>query len=176
MALTDEQLIDAGLRAGLIEPNKIDAIRHAARRQRKAVLAMVLATYRFPVTALYRAVAEIHSLRYLQKGAWTINSETVKKLPISLLTRKLLLPIEYQGKTGLLITDPTDQVTIDNARRLLRVPVSLYMTDPVTLRFEQQSALPASPMTTGVVEETDVVSLLDSFCEKPTYIVLRTFI
>lgn len=161
MALTDEQLIDAGSRSGLIEPSKLDSLRQSARKQRTSPLAMVLAHYRFPVIALYRAVAEQRGVQFLQRGQWQTDAELVKKLPVSILRRKLILPVRQQGAATLLLTDPQDQLTIDNMRRMLAMPLSIAMTDPATMRYEQENVLPAAPTASTVIEETDVISLLD---------------
>jgi type IV pilus assembly protein PilB len=162
MALTDEQLIDAGVKTGLIEFNQLDHLRQTARRQRVSLLAMVLAHYRFPLTALYRAIAELQNVTYVDVDGLTVDKEAVKKIPSTVIRRKLLLPVRMgEDKLQLLLSDPFDRATFDSTRRMLGVPVGMIMTDPSTLRAAIEQVLPKGPSTQSVVEETDVISLLD---------------
>jgi type IV pilus assembly protein PilB len=162
MALTDEQLIEAGVKTGLIEFNQLDGLRQTARRQRVALLAMVLAHYRFPITALYRAIAELQNINYHDAGEWTVDEDAIKKIPATVIRRKLLMPVMVgEDKLQLLVSDPFDRATIDSTRRMLGVPVGIIMTAPNTLRAAIEQVLPKGPSTQSVVEETDVISLLD---------------
>jgi type IV pilus assembly protein PilB len=162
MALTDEQLIEAGVKTGLIEFNQLDGLRQTARRQRVALLAMVLAHYRFPITALYRAIAELQNINYHDAGEWTVDEDAIKKIPATVIRRKLLMPVMVgEDKLQLLVSDPFDRATIDSTRRMLGVTVGIIMTAPNTLRAAIEQVLPKGPSTQSVVEETDVISLLD---------------
>ena len=58
MALTSDQLIESGLRHGLVDAETLGRLRLEARRQRADLMETVAAHFRFPVSALYRALAE----------------------------------------------------------------------------------------------------------------------
>ena len=129
MALTDEKLLEAGIYTGLLETSITDKLKVDARRQRCSVIDLVLAHYRLPISILHRAVAEKNQLSYLDAGSFTIDNSLVKKLPASLIKRKLILPVQQGDKSFLVVSDPTDRASIDSIQRLLGSVLPLVMTD-----------------------------------------------
>ncbi|WP_349432622.1 GspE/PulE family protein [Methylomarinum sp. Ch1-1] len=165
MALTEEQLLSAGARSGLIEPAMVERLRLEARRQRLPLLAMVQAHYRFPLSALYRAVAEQAGHAYVDLTSLSEDLEALKKLPASLLRRKQLLPANDGDKAMLVLSDPFDRAAIDMVQRLLGRPLPLAMADPSQLRLRIERALAgkaAAPETDSAEDDTDLVALLDT--------------
>ncbi|WP_031433369.1 GspE/PulE family protein [Methylomarinum vadi] len=165
MALTEEQLLSAGARSGLVEPAAVERLRLEARRQRLPLLAMVQAHYRFPLSALYRAVAEQGGHAYVDLTSLSVDLEVLKKLPANLLRRKQLLPGRADDKTMLVLSDPFDRDAIDTAQRLLGRPLPLAMADPSQLRLRIERALAgkaAAPETDSAEDDTDLVALLDT--------------
>lgn len=167
MAIGDEQLIDAGLRTGLIEASQIDTLRQKARKQRSSALAMVLAHYRVPVSALYRAVAQQQGVDFVELSVCRVDTETVKKLPASLLRRKLLLPVTRGEQRFLVVANPMERASIEQVQRLMGQSLPLAMADVESLRREVERSIPASTLSQAAVnpssqEQPDVVALLDA--------------
>ena len=105
MALTDEKLLEAGLHSGLLETVIIDKLKINARRQHCSVLELVLAHYRLPISTLHRAVAETHTLPYLESTDFFTEEELLKKLPSSLVKRKLIIPVNQNGTLFLIVSE-----------------------------------------------------------------------
>lgn len=166
MALTDEQLIEAGLRTGLLDARDVEQIRAQTRRQRLPLLPAVLAHYRIPGAALYRALAESRTMPYVEAVGQQADMAMVKKLPASLLRRKLMLPLQSGKDTVLAVTDPNDRASIDTALRLLKQPMTVAVTDPRALRLLIDKATAGSSAASAeqkeaAVEDTDIIALLD---------------
>ncbi len=163
MALTDDQLIDSGIRTGLIDAKVIEKLRVTARRQRTSVLTMVLAHYRFPTSALYRAVAQQQHVEFIDISYCDVEREYLKKIPNSIVRRKLILPVISEDKIKLVVSDPSDRTTIDLAQRMMGKVLPLAMADNQQLRRRISHLLPSTEVGTTTVTEddTDVVSLLD---------------
>ncbi len=165
MALSETQLIEAGTHSGLIEPTVLERLRIDARRQRSALLPLILAQYRFPTSALYRAVAENNGLDYIDLSSRIPHAELLKKVPASLLRRKQILPIVDGDHALLVVSNPNDRATIDSALRLLGTKLPLVMAEPQVLRLMIEHALPVSVATDAKAsndDEIDLVALLDS--------------
>ncbi|MCX4187784.1 GspE/PulE family protein [Methylophaga sp. OBS4] len=167
MALTDEQLIDAGTRTGLIEPAVVEKLRSEARRQRAPLLGKVLAHYRFPVSALYRAVAELRGINFVDLSGSLPHKDLLKKIPASLIRRKLLLPVAIDVNAAILVvSDPGDRASIDSVQRLLGKPLPLAMTDIQALRLYIDRTLAGSGTAVSesisADDETDMIALLDT--------------
>ena len=166
MSLSDEQLIDAGVRGGLIEPAVLERLRLDARRQRMPVLGLVQAHYRFPVSALYRAVAQQFGHQYVDLNALSVDSALLKKIPPSLVQRKQILPVLDGEQSWLVVADPADRAAIDSIQRLLGRVLPLAMTDlqvlqaRITLIMAGKGASSTGPAS--VENETDLVALLDT--------------
>jgi type IV pilus assembly protein PilB len=167
MALTDEQLLDAGVRGGLIELPVLENLRMEARRQRLPLLGMVQARYRFPVSTLYRAVAEQRGFAYVDLNALAVDTALLKKIPASLVRRKHLLPVVDGERTLLVVADPGDRATIDSVQRLLGRALMPAMADLQLLQLKVAQALagkggPAEGEAVPAGSEADPVALLDT--------------
>jgi type II secretory ATPase GspE/PulE/Tfp pilus assembly ATPase PilB-like protein len=167
MALTDEQLLDAGVRGGLIELPVLENLRMEARRQRLPLLGMVQARYRFPVSTLYRAVAEQRGFAYVDLNALAVDTALLKKIPVSLVRRKHLLPVVDGERTLLVVADPGDRATIDSVQRLLGRSLMPAMADLRLLQLKVAQALagkggPAEGEAVPAGSEADPVALLDT--------------
>jgi type II secretory ATPase GspE/PulE/Tfp pilus assembly ATPase PilB-like protein len=167
MALTDEQLIDAGMRSGLIEPAGLEPLQLEARRLRLPLLSLVQARYRFPLSALYRAVAEQRGLAYVDLNTLTADAALLKKIPANLVRRKGMLPVSDGDRALLVVADPGDRATIDSIQRLLGRALPLAMADPQSLQLKITQALagkggPADSEAVSAENETDLVALLDT--------------
>jgi len=167
MAISEEHLIDAGLRKGLIEHDVLNTLRTEARKQRVDVLDAVAAHYRFPRSALYRAAAEVRGIEFVDPALATPPADMVRKIPQSLMRRKRLLPLpEGEDAIVLAVADPDDRATIESVQRMLGKRMRIAMADPSALDVCIGRAL--NGMRNGLngaqeaaPEETDLVALLD---------------
>lgn len=169
MALTDEKLLEAALYTGLIEKVMVDKFKADARRQRCSVIDIVLAHYRFPISILHRAVAEKNKLSYLDATSFSIDESLIKKLPVSLVKRKFIVPVKQNEKAFLMVADPTDRASIDSIQRLLGQALPLAMTDLnyLTLLIKQQfNRSASSEENASEMDDIDLVSLLDEIIKE----------
>lgn len=170
MALNPEQLIEAALRQKLIDAEVLNQLRTESRRKRIDVLDALAAQYRFPLSAFYRAAAEMRGLKFVGYAQIKPNLELLKKLPQALVKRKGLLPLEHDEQAVLLATaDPDDRVSLETVRRVLGVQLRVVVAEPNVLNAAINRAyagLTTSPAMTNVsanaANEVDLVSLLDS--------------
>lgn len=169
MALTDEKLLEAGLHSGLLESATIDKLKADARRKRCSVIELVLAHYRLPISILHRAVAEKNNLSYLESASFSIDESLVKKLPVSLVKRKLIVPVKQNEKTFLVVADPTERASIDAIQRLLDQVLPLAMTDIKYLNLLVKRQFNRNANHTedsSKSAEIDLVSLLDEIIKE----------
>lgn len=163
MAVTHEQLIESALRRGMLDAETLAQLRMDARRNRTDLLETVVAHYRFPVSALYRALAEERGYSFVDPLAFTPPRELVKKVPHALLHRKLVLPLadDAQGIT-VAVSDPDDRTTQDALQRLLARPVHFVLSDPASLKAGISRAMADERDTPGAAaREIDLVELLN---------------
>lgn len=166
MALSDEQLIEAGIATALLDADTVATLRIEARRQRVSLLPKLLAHYRIPLSALHRAVAEFKDISFIDLHNAAIDKALLKKLPASLVRRKHFLPVTVNGQLLLVISDPDDHGGISSAMRLLGLDLPLAMTDPQRLelvieREMANSLVVTAANTANAVVETDLIALLD---------------
>jgi type II secretory ATPase GspE/PulE/Tfp pilus assembly ATPase PilB-like protein len=167
MALGAEQLIEAGLKQRLIEPDVLNLLRTEARRKRIELLDAVTAHYRLPVAAFYRAAAEMRGLKYVDHSQVNADVEVLKKIPQALVKRKGLLPLLHDEQGILLATsDPDDRVSIEAVRRIVGSQLRVVLAEPgilnaaISRSLVGQTAAPASANTAA--NEVDLIGLLDS--------------
>lgn len=167
MSIAIEQLIDAAVRQRLIDAEILAHLRTEARRKRVDLLDAVTAHYRLPVSAFYRAVAELRGLPFVDPTGTTPPPDLLKKIPQALLRRKAILPLSENIEGILLaVADPDDRATIDSIQRLLGRNVRLAVADPNTLNAMISRSLAATSQgqaATAVSQaaEVDLVALLN---------------
>lgn len=164
MAVRDEQLIRAGVETGLIEESTVEQLRLIARRERVPLLSKLLAQYRLPLSAMYRALAEDNGVQFVELTEAKLNPVLTKKLPSSLINRKQLLVMTANAEDMLVISDPTDRVSIDSALRLIGMSLPVVMTDPERLRLAVKKVLANTAVAQASETsstETDLVAVLD---------------
>lgn len=166
MPLTPDQLIDAALRQRLVEPDVLNNLRIEARRNRADLMETVAAYYRIPFSAFYQAAAELRGLPFVQPMHMTPPQDMLKRIPQSLVRRKLLLPVA-DGEEGVTVAtaDPDDRGTLDSLQRLLGKAIRVAMADPGELNQAINRVLPAG-MAAAPVADTDMVSLLDNILKE----------
>lgn len=166
MAVTDDQLITAGIDTGLLLQADIDQLRIKARRERMPLLSKILAHYRIPLSAMYRALAEKHGLAFLDLLHAEANPVLTKKMPASLINRKQQLVVIHENTDYLVISDPHDRASIDAAQRLVGQNLPVVMADPEQLRLMVKkqlanSAVAQAQSAAQTATETDLIELLD---------------
>lgn len=162
MALTDQQLIDSGVRTGLIDNTKLEQLRIEARKQRLPLLNLVIAEHRFPKSALFRAVAEDRGIEFINLTHATIADDILKKIPVTLVRRKQLLPVVSNGSEKLVVADPQDRASIDSIFRLIGHSLPLLMTDQQSMQYKIEQVIPDNHKTQATDGETDLIALLDT--------------
>lgn len=164
MAVRDEQLIRAGVQTGLIEESTVEQLRLIARRERVPLVSKLLAHYRLPVSAMHRALAEEQGIQFVDLNDAKLNSVLTKKLPSSLINRKQMLVMTVAGEDMLVISDPTDRVSIDSALRLVGDALPVTMSDPERIRLVVKKVLANTAVAQAnesSASETDLVAVLD---------------
>lgn len=164
MAVRDEQLITASIETGLIEQSVVDQLRLSARRERVPLLSKILAHFRLPLSALHRALADEHGFRFITMSSSQLNTALTKKLPSSLINRKQMIVVTEGDESLLVVSDPSDRVSIDAALRLVGDTIPVVMTDPEHLRLTVKKVLANTAVaqaSTTSSSDTDLIALLD---------------
>ena len=165
MAVSESVLISAGLRSGLLRSEQVTALKLKARQERARLIDVVTRTCRFPEIALYQALADQRGLPFLTSKDLTPDLENLKRFPSGLVQRRLFLPVrDGEGAARVALSDPDDQVALDNARRVMGRDVSAALTDPKALEVAVARAM--RDLRTGVAEEEeagepDSIAILD---------------
>lgn len=163
MAITAEQLLDAAVARHLVEPEALVRLRAEARRQRADLLDLVTAHHRVPASALYQALAEARGWAFSDPVTATPPEHLVKKLPQSLMQRKLVLPLqELEDAVLVAVADADDRVTIESVQRMLGRQIRIALAEPGALLVSINRALSQSgAVRREAVAEVDVIGLLD---------------
>lgn len=168
MTVTPEQLLDAAVTSGLIGSEAANRLRSDARRQGADLLDLVTTHGRFPVAALYRALAAAKNLPFVDLDGSTCPHELVRRVPESLMLRQLMLPLS-QERDGVIVAtaNPDDRQTLSTLQRIMGQPIKLALADPESLEAAIRRALaeakpgtvPAAPATQAA--PPDAVAVLD---------------
>lgn len=130
MAITETTLINAGVQLGMIDNEQLPELRLKSRRERIRLIEAVTREMRFPVSALYQAVAELRSLPFLLSKDLNPNLQFVEKIPANLMLRRNFLPVTLKdGRHLLAMSDPDDHVSLDSVRRLLGIRIEPGLAD-----------------------------------------------
>ncbi len=170
MPARSSQLIDVAVERGLIDVETMNTLRTQARRERIDIVDAIASHGRFPVATLYRALAESRGLNFVDLAAVTPSPELLRRLPRGLVQRRQILPL-VEDQEGLIVVtaDPDDRPTLDAIQRIIGKPVTVAVSDPISLDAAIQRGFAdhsrggaTSPeSTTG-----DPVALLDSILKE----------
>ncbi len=165
MALSTEELIEAGVRQNLVKHDVLQQLRLEARKKRLDVMELLCAELRLPLNSFHRAAANVKGMRYFDFGQLqAVNEELYKKLPQTLVRRKGLLPVMWENQVYLVTNDPDDRASIDAARRIIGQPVLLGYAEELSIKMVTARL---SSLASGVLVEAnapvevDLVQLLD---------------
>ncbi len=148
--LRDTVLINACVQLGLLSPELVTEVQRSARRERKELLTALAFANRMPISAFYRAYAGLHRLPFISGKAIQPSPELLRKLPQSLIERRLMLPLasDENDRIRLVVADPEDHAGIQQVKRILGQTIDIYLAAPkelthiiqrVTLRSAPQS-------------------------------------
>ena len=129
MAVAEAVLIQAGVQSGLIDPLKLADLQSKAKRARKPAIDYITKAGRFPTMALYRALAIMKELPFVERKDLVIDIELVKKFPQNTLERKGFIPAYYQDKLVVVIANPDDRSPQELCKRILNLPSEIVISD-----------------------------------------------
>ena len=129
MAAAEAVLIQAGIQSGLIDQRQLADLQIKAKRARKPVLDFITQQQRFPVMALYRALAIIKELPFVERKHLVIDFDLVKKFPQNTLERKHFIPAYFQGKLVMVLANPDDRSPQELSKRILNLPSDVVVSD-----------------------------------------------
>lgn len=168
MPITDEQLVEVALRQGLIDAETVTAIRLKARRDRIGLIDAVTSHGRFPVATLYRALADLRGIPFIDLSATPPSPELHQRLPAAMLQFLRVLPVREEGEAIRVATaDPDDRATLEAVQRILGRAINVSLADPDALNEAAGRLLtvlshrPGSGVSLPAPAVTDPVVLLD---------------
>ncbi|PHR84000.1 MAG: secretion system protein E [Colwellia sp.] len=129
MAAAEAVLIQAGIQSGLIDQRQLADLQIQAKRARKPALDYITQAGRFPTMALYRALAIIKKLPFVERKDLDIDLSLVKKFPQNTLERKHFIPAYYQGNLVMVLTNPDDRSPQELSKRILNQVSDLVVSD-----------------------------------------------
>jgi type IV pilus assembly protein PilB len=176
MAASETTLLEAGLKVGLLTPDALGELRLRAKRERLRLVEMVTRTGRFPVAALYRALADVRGLPFLQPSELRADPAATALVPARVLLQRLMLPVlgadAGEDSVGLLaLADPDDMLSLERVERATGRKYKMALADPDTLRAAIlrtcETAYPEVGAGGGMDESVhDPVRLLDDIMKE----------
>jgi type IV pilus assembly protein PilB len=170
MAVNETTLIDAGIRIGLLTADSVDALRLQAKRERLRLIEMVTRAGRFPASALYRALADVRGVPFLQPSELKADAGAVGLLPGRVLQQRLMLPVEgTNGFRLLALADPDDLLSLERVERATGRKYRPALADPEALKTAIARTLEAvRPASAQAVPAAaaDPVRLLDDIMKE----------
>lgn len=168
MPITDEQLVEVALRQGLIDAETVTAIRLKARRDRIGLIDAVTSHGRFPVATLYRALADLRGIPFIDLSVTPPSPELHQRLPAAMLQFLRVLPVREEGEAIRVATaDPDDRATLEAVQRILGRAINVSLADPDALNEAAGRLLallshrPGSGVSLPAPAAADPVALLD---------------
>lgn len=149
MAVVEATLIDAGVAAGLVDPDSLPNLRLQARRERIRLLEAVTRAGRFPEAALYQALARQRGMPYLLPKDLVPVVELLDKLPANVLQRRPMLPVRRDGQYLLALGDPDDRLSLEIAERATGETLRPALTAPEALRTALRRHRGGGPQISG---------------------------
>ncbi len=149
MAIQDAVLTNAAVQTGLIDASALPPLRIQARREQCSLIDMLCRTGHFPVSALFRAIAEQFSLPYLERCEFQLAPSLLDSLNGTLLLRRLFLPVMVADDVVVLVADPDNRAALDTVQRTVNRPVTLAMAEPLLIETElrRHYAVPDTELT-----------------------------
>ena len=160
MAVNSGVLINAGLEFGLIDAETVAELRVKARRERGDLIEIITLHGRFPLAALYQALAAQKGLPFLDSRDLLVDEALFRRIPPSLLQRRRCLPVRSQGDDFFLATaDPEDFYAAEQISRILGQTLTLAVAEPRTIEARLRTAF--RQLEADAAAEIDSVAELD---------------
>jgi len=142
MALSEQDLIEAGRAIGLVAEGQLEDARRRARAQRLSLLDAVSHEVRRPVAAFLQAAAEARGLPFLHPSALEPRQEDMDKLPRGFAQRRRCLPLRDGGNALVVaLADPDDLAALDQVGRALGETARPALAHPEALAGAIERAL-----------------------------------
>mgnify|MGYP000134852907 CR=1 FL=1 len=139
MAVNENILIDAAVQVGLVDAAVLTDFKTLARQQHLPVLELLCREGKYPIAALYRALAESRSIDFYERSDIQVRPEILQHFNASILLRRTFIPVQLNSESTedapvvVLSADPDDTVAIESVQRALNKPVRLAMANPLTI-------------------------------------------
>lgn len=133
MALQENTLIQAGVTVGLIDPQQLPELKTQARRAGIHLPELLCRHDRYPLSALYRALAETRQLPFFERADMQIKPELLAPFNGDILLRRLFFPVEHNNELFVLLADPDDRMPVDAVMRALGQRPRMAMADPLLI-------------------------------------------
>ena len=165
MAVSENTLIEAGVEVGLVPPDMLQSLRLEAKRERLRLIEVITRGCRFPETALYQAMAELRKIPFIQPTDLVADKDAFTLLQKGSRLKRPVLPIKGKGGENILVmADPDDKLSMDQAERATGLRFELALSDPQALQSAIRRITAKTKGTyapTSGEEEADPVVLLN---------------
>lgn len=133
MAVSETSLINAATQVGLVDVAKVAELKSRARALNCSVLELICRHGRFPMTAIYRALANTRQLPFYDRDDIDIELNLISPFNQQVILRRLFLPVKVAGELVVLSSDPEDKMAVDTVQRTLNNKARLVMADPMMI-------------------------------------------
>jgi len=135
VSVSPQHLLRAITESGLLQASEQGALIAEARRARKDPLEVASARLRLPREVFYRALAQQRGLPFCETCELVPDRERLALLPVRLLIRRGILPVQApDGAPLLAISDPEQEAAIEAVATILGAPPRLSLAEPSALQ------------------------------------------
>jgi type IV pilus assembly protein PilB len=170
MAVSETTLIDAGVQVGLLTVESVGVLRLQAKRERLRLVEVATRAGRFPESALYRALADVLGIPFLQPSELKVDRKVLPLLPRKALQQRLMLPVRRKDGTRLLaLADPDDRLSLERVERATGMSYQMCLADPEALKTAIKRSVEAGQLDlqpADAAEENDPVRMLDDIMKE----------
>ncbi len=168
MSVSENTLIDAAIRIGLVGEDDIKGLRLQAKRERLPLLEVMTRAGRFPEAALYQALADIRGLPFLQPAQLKADAEALALLPHGIRQQRLMLPVRgADGARLVALGDPDDRLSVERVERATGERYRPALADPEALRGAIERSAEGGPGSRpATTEKSDPVQFLDDIMKE----------
>jgi len=159
--VSETTLINAGVQAGLIDPQALPSLKLEARRERIRLLEAVQRAGRFPQAALYQSLADLRGMPFLLPHEVQPDRALLARLPAQLLERHPMVPVCRDGSHLLVLGNPDDSLALDAAQRATGRRLRPALAAPETLRAALRAARGRDEAAEPEAAAVDAVALFD---------------
>jgi type IV pilus assembly protein PilB len=131
------KIVDACIQQGLCDQQQYERSKKNSRRSRQDILMTLAFTLRMPIRSFYQAYAEIHNYEFRTLSQLQVCQDMLRRFPRGLLERKSVLPVKLKNDPDttihLVTSDPENQVSLMQAKKITGVASKVFMSDPQAL-------------------------------------------